>query len=150
TESLIDRQLSQDMDALLRLVSLARATRTSAKMNVRQPLAELRVQPGTDADRRAVERFGDQIQDELNIKRVTLHDTAKGPLLQFEVKLNMRTAGAKLGPRIKDVQAALAKADPAAIAEKVQAGQSIKIAGCVLDPADVVVQPKTATGWAGL
>src|SRR5207302_4700368 len=113
-------------------------------------LAGLRVQPGNDADRRAVERFGDQIEEELNIKKVTLHDPAKGPLLQFDVKLSMKTAGPKLGPRIKDVQEALAQADPAAIAEKVQAGQGVEIAGVMLEPADVAVQPKTPQGWAGL
>src|SRR5207237_9356940 len=126
----------------LRLVSLGSALRNQVKIKVRQPLAELRVEPGTDADRRAVERFGDQIADELNIKKVTLHDSGQGALLQFEVKLNVRTAAAKLGPRIKDVQAALAKGDAAALAEKVQAGQGIEIADCALDPADLLVQPK--------
>src|SRR5439155_9286390 len=43
-----------------------------------------------------------------------------------------------------------AQADPAAIAEKVQAGQGLDIAGVMLDPADVAVQPKTPQGWAGL
>src|SRR5262249_52931442 len=66
TEALLDAQPSADMDALLRLVSLGSALRNQVKIKVRQPLAELRVQPGTDADRRAIERFGDQIQDELN------------------------------------------------------------------------------------
>src|SRR5260370_21369296 len=67
--SLEDKQLSADMDTLLRLVSLASAARNTVKIKVRQPLAELKVQPGSDADRRAVERFADQICEELNIKK---------------------------------------------------------------------------------
>ena len=72
--TLIDAVLSQDTDALLRLVSLGRAVRNVVKIKVRQPLAELKIQPGTEADRRAVERFAEHMKDELNLKRVTLHD----------------------------------------------------------------------------
>src|SRR5262249_35441653 len=60
-ESLIDAELSADMDALLRLVSLGSAARNVVKMKVRQPLAEMKVQPGDDLDGRAVDRFADQI-----------------------------------------------------------------------------------------
>ncbi len=153
-EKLIDAELSADMEALLRLVSLGSAARNAVKIKVRQPLAELKVQPASDADHRAVERFGDQIAEELNIKKVRLHDPANGPLLQFEVKLNMKTAGPKFGPQLKDVQTALAKADRGAIAEKVQAGQGVEISGSSgvfkLEPGDLAVQPKTESGWAGL
>ena len=70
-ESLIDDDLSADMDALLRLVSLGSAARNTVKIKVRQPLAEMKVQPGDARDRRAVERFADQICEELNVKKVT-------------------------------------------------------------------------------
>ena len=100
------------MNALLRLVSLGSAARNAVKIKVRQPLAELKVQPAGDADRRAVERFADQIIEELNVKKVTLHEPASGPLLNFEAKPNMKTLGPKLGPRLKDVQAAIAAANP--------------------------------------
>ena len=153
-EPLIDKQLSQDMEALLRLVSLGSAARNTVKIKVRQPLAELKVQPGNDADRRAVERFADQICEELNLKKVTLHDPMKGPLLQFEVKLNMKNAGPKLGPRIKDVQAWLAKQSAADLAEKVQAAKPVEIMlgdePLTLEPTDLAVQVKGTDGWAGL
>ncbi|MBI3410302.1 MAG: isoleucine--tRNA ligase [Planctomycetes bacterium] len=100
-EKLIDTQLSEDMDALLRLVSLGSAARNLVKIKVRQPLAELRVQPGNDAERRAVERFADQISEELNIKQVKLHDASQGPLLHIELKPNPKTLGPKLGPHLK-------------------------------------------------
>src|SRR5262249_52560277 len=49
---------------------------------------------------------------------------------------------------------ALAKTNAADIAEKVQAGQSVELScadgGATLDPADLTVQPKTPTGFAGL
>jgi len=150
-KDLVDEQLSADMDALLRLVSLASATRNSVKIKVRQPLAELKVHPASDADRRAVERFADQICDELNIKKVTLHE---GQLLQYEVKGNPKTLGPKVGAHLKEVQAAIARLDPAEVTRKVQASEGIDVtiaSGVVtLDATDVTVQVRAVEGWAGL
>ena len=154
TTSLIDTQLSADMEALLRLVSLGSAARNTVKIKVRQPLAEMKVQPGSDADRRAVERFADQICEELNIKNVTLHEAKNGSLLQVEVKPNMKTLGPKFGPRLKEVQAVLAKADHAALAQKVQAGLAVELncadGPATLESADLVIQFKAGEGWCGI
>jgi isoleucyl-tRNA synthetase len=149
-ESLIDAQLSADMDALLRLVSLGSAARDSVKIKRRQPLAELRVRPGTDAERRAVERFADQLRDELNVKQVTLHDPAAGPLLTPEVKPNAKALGPKFGPRLREVQAAIAAASPAELAAKVQASETIDLGDFTLEPADLVVTQTAPPGWAGV
>jgi isoleucyl-tRNA synthetase len=153
-ESLIDKDLSADMEALLRVVSLGSAARNSVKIKVRQPLAELKVQPADDRDRRAVARFGDQVCEELNVKKVSLHESSQGPLLRFEVKPNMKSLGPKFGPRLKEVQTALAAADAAELAGKAQAGLPFELpcpGGPVqLEPADVVVQLKAPDGWAGV
>jgi isoleucyl-tRNA synthetase len=152
--TLIDADLSTDMDALLRIVSLGSAARNLVKIKVRQPLAELKVQPGNEAERRAVQRFSDQICEELNLKKVSLHDGANGPLLTYEIKPNMKALGPKFGSRLKSVQAAIAAANAAHVAEKVQAGSSIELAAAdgpvTLEPSDLVVVPKTSEGWAGL
>jgi isoleucyl-tRNA synthetase len=152
--ALIDEPLSADMEALLRLVSLGSAARNSVKIKVRQPLAEMKVQPGGDSDRRAVERFADQICEELNLKKVTLHDPSSGPLLTQEVKPHVKTLGPKFGPRLKDVLAAIAGAPTAWLAAQVQGGQPFELActggPVTLDPADVVVALKAPEGWAGL
>jgi isoleucyl-tRNA synthetase len=151
---LIDQQLSADMEALLRLVSLGSAARNTVKIKVRQPLAEMKVQPGDDGERRAVKRFADQIREELNVKRVTLHDAAQEALLRAEVKPNMKTLGPKFGARLREVTAALAAADPVAVAARVQAGELVDLpssnGAIVLEPADVVTQVKAPDGWAGV
>jgi isoleucyl-tRNA synthetase len=154
--SLIEEELSHEMQALLRLKTLGAAARnTAAVKKVRQPMAEMKVLPGDDVERRAVERFADQLCEELNIKKVTLHDPKQGPLLRFEVKLNPKSLGPRgLGPRIAEIQKAVAAADPAAIAAKVQGGSSVEVAcpgGTVmLEPTDFFVQPKAAEGWTGV
>jgi isoleucyl-tRNA synthetase len=153
-ESLIDEQLSVDMEALLRLVSLGSAARNSVKIKVRQPLAELKVQPGSDSDRRAVERFPDQIREELNVKKVSLHDPSVGPLLTPEVKANMKTLGPKFGPRLREVQTAIAGAPAAALAAQVQTGQPFELVyaggAATLEPADLIVKLVAPEGWAGV
>jgi isoleucyl-tRNA synthetase len=153
-ESLIDARLSADMEALLRLVTLGSAARNTVKIKVRQPLAELRVQPGTDADRRAVERFADQLQEELNIKRVTLHDAANGPLLTSAVKANMKTLGPKFGPRLQEVKAALEGLPATVLEERLKAGLVLEIefkgGPAALDAADFSVTYQAADGWAGV
>jgi len=153
-ESLLDVQLSEEMDALLRLVSLGSAARNTVKIKVRQPLAELKVQPGDEAERRAIERFADQIKEELNLKKVTLHDPSAGPLLEYDVKPNLKTLGPKLGNRLKEVQKALMSIRPATVLEKVTAGQALELAleggPVTLEPADLWVNVKAPPGWAGL
>jgi isoleucyl-tRNA synthetase len=161
-EALIDEELSADMEALLRLVKLGSAARNTVKLKVRQPLAELKVQPSQQLDeqgnlrfrdRQAVERFADQVAEELNIKKVSLHE-GNGPLLFFDVKANPKTLGPKVGPRLKEVQTALSAADAAAVAAKLKTGEPYELAcpgGPVkLEPGDVFVQSRAAEGWAGV
>ena len=153
-DRLIDHELSDEMDALLRLVSLGGSARNAVKTKVRQPLAEIKVQPANDTERKAVERFADQIRDELNIKKATVHEGKAGPLLTFDVKLNPKNAGPKFGPRLKNVQAALAGADAAAIAAKIQDGKGVELTcsdgPAMLDPGDVWVTPRVTPGWGGI
>ncbi|MBN9119161.1 MAG: class I tRNA ligase family protein, partial [Planctomycetes bacterium] len=144
-EALVDHALSEDMAAVQRVISLGLSARQAAKLNVRQPLAELVVSPGSDADRHAVERFPDLILDELNVKAVRLHDPASGPLLSVSAKLNKKTAAGKLGPKLKEAEAALTK-----MAAKELDAAPLVVAGVELASADVVREFTAAKGWAGV
>ena len=153
-ESLIDAELSADMEALLRLVSLGLAARNSVRIKVRQPLAEIIIQPANDSERHAVQRFAEQISEELNLKKVTLHDPAEGPLLSYEVSPNLKTVGPKFGERLREIRTAMAGLDADSLAAKVQAGSNIELdcAGTtvLLDANDILLKAKAADGWAGL
>jgi isoleucyl-tRNA synthetase len=151
---LIDEQLTNEMDALLHLVSVGGSARDGAKMKRRQPLSEMVVRPATDGERRAVERFADQIREELNVKEVKLHDPALGSLLKLDVKPNPKTLGPKFGSRLKQVQAAIAATPVAELSAKVSAGQPFDLVGeggpFTLEPADFFVATKAPEGWAGV
>src|SRR5260370_1315721 len=114
-DGLIDQQLTDDMGALLKLATLGSAARNTVKIKVRQPLAELRVLPSTAAASRAVGRFADLLCDELNVRRVTLWNSAHhGQLLTAQVKPNMKSLAPKAGARLPEVKAAIEKLDATA------------------------------------
>ena len=153
-DTLIDAELSADMEALLRLVSLGSAARNSVRIKVRQPLAEIVIQPANDSERHAVQRFAEQISEELNLKKVTLHDPAEGPLLRYEISPNLKTLGPKFGERVREIRTALTAADANSLAAKVQAGGEIELdcagATVVLDANDILLKAKAPEGWTGL
>lgn len=153
-ESMIDKELSDDMAALLKLVTMGSAIRNNVKIKVRQPIAEMKVIAGDDAERRAVARFAAQITEELNIKKASLHDAAKGKLIDYKVKPNFKTLGPKMGTKMKEAQAALMAMDAAELAAKANGSSPfpVTIAGEVvtLDPVDVVVEIVSPEGFASI
>jgi isoleucyl-tRNA synthetase len=152
-KGLLDEELSRDMDVLLRVVSLGLAARNNAKIKVRQPLAELKVQPAGERERRAVERFPEQILSELNVKRVTLHDPAEGPLLNEEVCPNLRTLKPKFKAGLDEVLEAIRVANPVELAERVKQGEPFALmcpgGPATLEPGDLTVQLRAPDGWVG-
>jgi isoleucyl-tRNA synthetase len=70
----LDEESSSQMYALLEVVSLGLAARNAAKVKVRQPMAELRVMGLSSGNSayKGVQKYSDQIRDELNVKKVTL------------------------------------------------------------------------------
>ena len=73
-----------------------------------------------------------ELLDELNVKAVRLH-TAKEPRLAVSAKLNKKTAAAKLGPKLKEAEAALAK-----MTAKQLDANPLVVAGVELAPGDIV------------
>ncbi len=153
-ESLIDDDLSADTEALLRLASLGLAARNAVKIKVRQPLAELKVQPGDERDRRAVERFGTQLCEELNVKKVSIHEPGGKDLLVYEVKPNFKSLGQKVGAQVQAVAKVIGQSDSAELAAKVTSGNALDLMvdgmTITLEPTDLIIQPNAEEGWSGL
>src|SRR5262249_48631970 len=125
-------------------VSLVSAARNKAKIKVRQPLAEVKIQPDNEFERRGLRRFTDQICEELNLKKVSLHDSTRGPLLTTQVKLNKKNAGPKLGSRLEVALGALAAANQDEMVRAVRAGKRVELpcpdSAIELEPDDIEVQ----------
>jgi isoleucyl-tRNA synthetase len=115
-ESLVDIVLDQDMAAIQRLGSLALKVRETAKIKVRQPLAELSIGPADEVEHRAASRFAEMIRDELNVKRVVVHDVGT-PMPELPVDHMAKPNLKRLGKRLRDRLGTFKEVFPSVAAE---------------------------------
>ena len=130
-----------------RLSSLGRAARSEAGIKVRQPLARALVFLPPDAPR----LLGDIVANELNVDRVEV--TAElGELITFELVPNFRLLGPRLGPRVQEAKAALARLDTAAAASTLEEGRPIQLVladgEIELTPGEVELRVRGQEGYA--
>ncbi len=150
-ESLVDRELSQEMDAAVALVGQALSLRTANNLRVRQPLAGMKVSSDCEVVGRAVKRFGATIAEELNVKSVDLVERA-GELMSCSVLPNLAKVGPKFGKDVPVIKKALAEADGDAIAETVRQGRPVVVEAdgrqFQLEPDEVLVENESPEGLA--
>jgi isoleucyl-tRNA synthetase len=124
------------------------------RIKVRQPLAEIIIQPANDFERHAVQRFAEQISEELNLKKVSPHDPAHGHLLKYEISPNLKALGPKFGEQVKLIRTALAGFDANSLVAKLQVEGSIELdlvgGMVVLNESDILIKAKAPDGWTGL
>lgn len=117
----IDDALAADMEAIIRLNSLALSAREARKIKVRQPLATLTIGPKDDAERRAAERFREMLREDLNVKTVEITAPGTPSPVSRTVRANFKTLGKRLGPRMKAAAAAI-EAEAGRLAAEIEAG----------------------------
>lgn len=148
--ALADPGLVKEMDAAIRLVELGRSARAKARLKVRQPLAEAVIQAPLDRVAE-VERFLDQVTDELNVKAVRWLEWTSD-LVSYRVRPNLPLLGRRLGKRLPEVKAALEAADPNLVAAAVRKGLNTVVdtpGGTVeLTPGEVLVDTLAPAGLA--
>lgn len=141
----IDPELGHAVEVTMRVVTAGGAARNVAKVKNRQPLGEMIIKPSSPEVQKAIEKFQSEIQDELNIKKITFtHEN----LLKAEFRLQMKTAGSKIGPKGKEVQAELAKWDPLELKAELRKGE-VSIAGVTLNEEDFQFTMTAPEGFAG-
>ena len=151
-ESLIDETLSEHMEAIIRLNSLALSAREAARMKVRQPLAKLTVGPKNDTEKAAAERFVDMLRDDLNVKEVEVKPVESDSPASWLIKPNFKTLGQRLGPKMKAFQATVAEQAEDLIA-KLQGGEttitlSVDDATMSFDKEDFLLEEKQPDGMS--
>jgi isoleucyl-tRNA synthetase len=125
-ETLIDKELSEDMDAAADLVSRVLGLRKRRQIRVRQPLASVTVASRSETTSRALRRFEHHILDELNVKELVIADD-ESEIVGYSVKPDMSAMGPKFGKAAKAIATALESADAKEIAAKVDAGEGVSI-----------------------
>ena len=145
----VDESLLQEMDLARQIASLGLSARNSAGIKVRQPLGKVLVYAGNK--RRLNGELVDIVMDELNVKQFEFVEEA-GQLVDYRILPNNKLLGPRFGAQFPKLRAALAEADAAAIADKVDAGSAITIdldgQNVQLTPEEVLVQTEPAQGLA--
>jgi isoleucyl-tRNA synthetase len=131
-----DAGLTAEVAAARQLVALGREARTDAKVKVRQPLRRaLLLHPGADLS----EEVRAEVADELNVHALQEIESLGG-LVRWTVVPNFRALGPRLGPRVREVKAALATADGSQLAAQLETEGAVVVAGERLGPEDVEVR----------
>jgi isoleucyl-tRNA synthetase len=121
-----DEALEEAMAVARETVRLGLAARAQAKVKLRQPLREA-VIVAAGGERDAIERLGEVVRDELNVKGLRFVEAAD-ELGSYEVKLNYRALGPRFGKHMPQVAAAVAALDPNHVADALSSGREIGIA----------------------
>ena len=105
-ESMIDKKLEADMEAVLKTVVLGRACRNTANIKNRQPIATMFVK----APFALGEFYQEIIEDELNVKKVVFTDEVRD-FTTYTFKPQLRTVGPKYGKQLGGIQKYLGSVD---------------------------------------
>ncbi len=151
--SLIDEKLIVETGSVIKVVSLGRAARSAAKLKVRQPLAEVLVKPRNPEEKEGLERFAQQVLEELNVKQMqVVSPEQSGEIMSYTIKANFKLLGPKMGKKLPELQKALAGVNGSQAAGRVRNGQNLEITLpegeiVVLAPDEVLVEARQKEGY---
>jgi len=102
-ESMIDKELEEEMDLIQTIVELGRTAREAAKIKNRQPLSTIYVV----ADKELDDEYKSIVLEELNIRNIeTLKDASS--LVNYSFKPQLRTCGRKFGAKLNAAKEVIA------------------------------------------
>ena len=105
-EQHIDKELEDNMEAVLKIVVIGRACRNTANIKTKHPIGKMYVK----ADFALSEYFVEIIEDELNVKSVEFTEDVSA-FTSYTFKPQLRTVGPKYGKYLKQIQQTLASLD---------------------------------------
>jgi isoleucyl-tRNA synthetase len=147
-ESLVDVELSREMNLARRVVELGRAARSEAKVKTRQPLRRALLASTT------LSQLNDEIVAEvvaeLNVGTLESFGSA-GDLVDYSAKGNFRALGKRFGKQTPLVAQAIADADAGALAAALRADGKATVAfegGVEVSADEVIVSERPREGWS--
>ena len=146
----LDRALLDAMAITRTVVTLGHATRSTANLKVRQPLARAVAVVAPD-QREGLLRLRELVAEELNVKAVELAAN-EGELITYKLLPNNKLLGPKFGALFPRIRAALAEVDPVEAVATLRAGQPLTLTvegqAVALLAEDVIVNPLPRVGFA--
>ena len=124
-EAVIDEKLIEQMELARRTASLGLSARSNAGIKVRQPLSKVMVYV-KEGWAELADELVDIVSEELNVKGFEFIEDAEN-LVSYRVLPNNKLLGPKFGADFPKVRAALSALDPADVAAKVAAEETVVI-----------------------
>jgi len=147
----IDEKLNREMATVMKLASLGHAARNAENLKVRQPLAEAAFVVGNLDEQSVVEDYADLLEDELNVKTVSLLGSASDAV-SFSINPLPKQLGQRFKAQFPLVRKALLDLPADQTARKLLDGEAITIEldGNTLEitPDEVEVRAEAKTGFA--
>ena len=145
-EQHIDKELEDNMEAVLKIVVIGRACRNTANIKTKQPIGKMYVK----ADFALSEYFVEIIEDELNVKNVEFTEDVSA-FTSYTFKPQLRTVGPKYGKYLKQIQQTLASLDGNQAMAKLKAEGALKLDnisdGVVLCEEDLLISMAQKEGY---
>ena len=120
-EKMIDKQLEDDMEEVLKIVVMGRAARNTANIKNRQPIGTMFVK----AEHTLGEFYQDIIKDELNVKKIEFSDDVSA-FTSYSFKPQLKTVGPKYGKQLNGIRAYLSEVDGTKAMEELKAQGALK------------------------
>jgi isoleucyl-tRNA synthetase len=121
-----NQDLVDEMNLVLRLVSLGHAARNRSERKVRQPLSEIAFSVRLRSERETVRKYKEIIGDELNVKNVRLLDTA-AEAVDYRLKPLPKQLGQKYSSLFPAIREKILSLDPQETAAKLLDDKNIEI-----------------------
>ena len=115
-ETVIDKELEEEMSLAYKIVKLGRGARNTANIKNRQPLSKMLISVDT-----LPEYYSDIVKEELNVKEVVL-GAEMSEFVHFEIKPNLPVLGREYGKLIPQIRQEIAKLNQMDLANKVKNG----------------------------
>jgi isoleucyl-tRNA synthetase len=119
-------ELLRAMAAVQKIARLGHAARNAHSSRTRQPLASVTLVAADPALPAAIEPYADIVRDELNVKEIAWAER-RADYVHHEVKPVFPKTGPRFGKRMKEVAAALAKADGDELAAALERDGEVRV-----------------------
>ena len=121
-EAWIDKELEDNMDAVLKVVVMGRACRNSANIKNRQPIGQMFIK----ASFTLPEFYQEIIEDELNVKKLSFTQDVRS-FTSYSFKPQLKTVGPKYGKLLGGIKQALAAVDGNSAMDELNESGSLKL-----------------------
>jgi isoleucyl-tRNA synthetase len=122
----IDQKMIDEMNLVMKLVSLGHAARNQSGIKVRQPLKEAAFATSKPAERDVIESYSDLLMDELNVKQVRVLRAAS-EATAYELVPLPKQLGQKYKNNFPMIKDAILELDPDEYAASLIKGEAIQI-----------------------